>query len=232
MRIPTTSSWRSRAAWTNGCGWSKRISTPKGDPTVPRSSVREELLSAGLETLHRRGFNATSVQDITDAAGAPKGSFYNHFESKEALAAEAVRRYREKGQGAPEHPAGRETAAAATAPKILRKSQPGRHRGWVLGRVPAGKFRGRAVHSELTRSRTRPRGVCRMVRCDCRPDRRGAEGWCHLRDLLAQGVGGVRRPRLGRGHGAGQGGKGQGAAGSVPQGHLLEDPGLSFFRIL
>jgi len=51
-----------------------------------------------LETLHRRGFNATSVQDITDAAGAPKGSFYNHFESKEALAAEAVRRYREKGR--------------------------------------------------------------------------------------------------------------------------------------
>ena len=65
---------------------------------MPRSSVREELLSAGLETLHRRGFNATSVQDITDAAGAPKGSFYNHFESKEALAAEAVRRYREKGR--------------------------------------------------------------------------------------------------------------------------------------
>src|SRR6266550_4218643 len=65
---------------------------------MPRPSVREELLSAGLETLHRRGFNATSVQDITDAAGAPKGSFYNHFESKEALAAEAVRRYREKGR--------------------------------------------------------------------------------------------------------------------------------------
>src|SRR5207248_8274842 len=94
-----------------------------------------------------------------------------------------------EGEGAPEHPAGRETAAAATAPKILRKSQPGRHRGWVLGRVPAGKFRGRAVHPELTRSRTGPRGVCRMVRCDCRRDRRGAEGWCHLRELLAQGVG-------------------------------------------
>lgn len=62
---------------------------------MPRPSVRERILSAGLETLHRKGFNGTSVQDITDAAGAPKGSFYNHFESKEALAAEAVRRYRE-----------------------------------------------------------------------------------------------------------------------------------------
>jgi TetR/AcrR family transcriptional repressor of nem operon len=63
---------------------------------MPRASLREQLLSAGLETLQRKGFNGTSVQDITDAAGAPKGSFYNHFMSKEALAAEAVRRYREE----------------------------------------------------------------------------------------------------------------------------------------
>jgi TetR/AcrR family transcriptional repressor of nem operon len=33
------------------------------------------------------------VQDITDAAGVPKGSFYNHFESKEALGLEALERY-------------------------------------------------------------------------------------------------------------------------------------------
>jgi TetR/AcrR family transcriptional repressor of nem operon len=65
---------------------------------MARPSLREQLLSAGLETFHRRGFNATSVQDITDAAGAPKGSFYNHFESKEALAVEAVRKYRERGR--------------------------------------------------------------------------------------------------------------------------------------
>jgi TetR/AcrR family transcriptional repressor of nem operon len=67
-------------------------------PDMPRPSLREQLLSAGVETLHRRGFNATSVQDITDAAGAPKGSFYNHFESKEALAAEVVVLWREKGR--------------------------------------------------------------------------------------------------------------------------------------
>jgi TetR/AcrR family transcriptional repressor of nem operon len=40
-----------------------------------------------------RGFNACSVQDITDAAGVPKGSFYNHFKSKEALAAEILTQY-------------------------------------------------------------------------------------------------------------------------------------------
>src|SRR5213594_453375 len=63
---------------------------------MPQKNLREQLLSAGVATLHRKGFNGSSVQDITDAAGAPKGSFYNHFESKEALAAEAVREYQEQ----------------------------------------------------------------------------------------------------------------------------------------
>ena len=58
-------------------------------PVMPRPSLREQLLSAGVETLHQRGFNATSVQDITDAAGAPKGSFYNHFESLNEAALKA-----------------------------------------------------------------------------------------------------------------------------------------------
>jgi TetR/AcrR family transcriptional regulator, transcriptional repressor for nem operon len=46
-----------------------------------------------VETLHRKGFNATSVQDITDAAKVPKGSFYNHFESKGEIAVAAPDRY-------------------------------------------------------------------------------------------------------------------------------------------
>ena len=36
------------------------------------------------------------MQDITEAAGAPKGSFYNHFASKEALGAAAVDAYAAK----------------------------------------------------------------------------------------------------------------------------------------
>jgi TetR/AcrR family transcriptional regulator, transcriptional repressor for nem operon len=62
---------------------------------MPRPSVREQLVSSGLETLHAQGFNGCSIQDITDAAGVPKGSFFNHFRSKEALALEALGRYGE-----------------------------------------------------------------------------------------------------------------------------------------
>ena len=60
---------------------------------MAKGNVRERLLDAGLETLHRRGFNGCGVQEITQAAGVPKGSFYNHFESKEALGAAVLDRY-------------------------------------------------------------------------------------------------------------------------------------------
>jgi TetR/AcrR family transcriptional regulator, transcriptional repressor for nem operon len=60
---------------------------------MPRPSVREQIVQAGLKCLSKKGFNGVGVQDITDTAGVPKGSFYNHFESKEALGAEIVDRY-------------------------------------------------------------------------------------------------------------------------------------------
>jgi len=60
---------------------------------MPRPSVKEEIVAAARTLLHERGFNATGVQDITDAAGVPKGSFYNHFKSKEALGVEALELY-------------------------------------------------------------------------------------------------------------------------------------------
>jgi TetR/AcrR family transcriptional repressor of nem operon len=53
-------------------------------------SVREQILAAGMTAFLNRGFNASGVQEITDLAGVPKGSLYNHFASKEALGAEIV----------------------------------------------------------------------------------------------------------------------------------------------
>ncbi len=63
---------------------------------MPKPSVREKIVETALEKFQEQGFNGCGVQDITDAAGVPKGSFYNHFKSKEALAIEVLNRY---GQG-------------------------------------------------------------------------------------------------------------------------------------
>ncbi|MFI6294630.1 TetR family transcriptional regulator C-terminal domain-containing protein [Nonomuraea sp. NPDC050790] len=62
---------------------------------MARRSVRRQIVEAALEQFHTLGYNAAGVKVITDAAGVPKGSFYNHFDSKEALAVEALSRYGE-----------------------------------------------------------------------------------------------------------------------------------------
>ncbi len=60
---------------------------------MSRPSKRAEILRAGVEVLHKRGYGVASVESITDAAGVPKGSFFNHFKSKEEFAAEALAAY-------------------------------------------------------------------------------------------------------------------------------------------
>jgi TetR/AcrR family transcriptional regulator, transcriptional repressor for nem operon len=62
---------------------------------MARPSLREKLASSAVDTLHTHGFKGCSIQDITEAAGVPKGSFFNHFENKEDLAIDALRRYLE-----------------------------------------------------------------------------------------------------------------------------------------
>lgn len=63
---------------------------------MARPSHRQALVDASLEVFRTQGFNGSSVQDLTDAAGVPKGSFYNHFAGKEELAMEALKLYIEE----------------------------------------------------------------------------------------------------------------------------------------
>ena len=60
---------------------------------MPRPSLKDAILDAGLKAMFRTGYNGTSVRDIAAAAGAPQGSFTNHFRSKEAFAREVLDRY-------------------------------------------------------------------------------------------------------------------------------------------
>jgi TetR/AcrR family transcriptional repressor of nem operon len=60
---------------------------------MARASLKEQLVDRSASVFLERGFNAASVNDIVQAAGVPKGSFYNHFASKEALAIEVLRRH-------------------------------------------------------------------------------------------------------------------------------------------
>ncbi|QEZ43059.1 TetR/AcrR family transcriptional regulator [Cupriavidus oxalaticus] len=61
--------------------------------TADKTDIPNRLTKAGRELFSRHGFNATGIQQITDHAGVPKGSFYNHFDSKEAFAAAIIAQY-------------------------------------------------------------------------------------------------------------------------------------------
>jgi AcrR family transcriptional regulator len=52
-----------------------------------RSETRERLFRAALELFAARGFSATKVEDITEAADVGKGTFFNYFPSKEHVLA-------------------------------------------------------------------------------------------------------------------------------------------------
>lgn len=66
---------------------------------MSKRSLREDLLDAGLKVMFRSGYQGASVRDICSAAGAPQGSFTNHFPSKEGFAREVLDRYFAYTQG-------------------------------------------------------------------------------------------------------------------------------------
>jgi TetR/AcrR family transcriptional repressor of nem operon len=65
---------------------------------MPQFTTHSKIVKAGFAVFYAHGFNGSSVQDITEAAGIPKGSFYSHFKSKESLALEVLAVYEKLGR--------------------------------------------------------------------------------------------------------------------------------------
>jgi TetR/AcrR family transcriptional repressor of nem operon len=65
--------------------WPRKKSRQANPPLV-----RSRLLGAAHSLMRRRGYSATSVDDLCAAAGVTKGAFFHHFASKEALAVAAA----------------------------------------------------------------------------------------------------------------------------------------------
>ncbi len=57
--------------------------------------TKQRLLEVGLSMLLERGYNDLGIQALLDATDTPKGSFYHHFEDKEAFALAVVDEYME-----------------------------------------------------------------------------------------------------------------------------------------
>lgn len=64
---------------------------------MPRdaTATRERIMDAAQQEVMKRGFAATSVDAIHEAAGVSRGTFFYHFATKDELARALLRRYAE-----------------------------------------------------------------------------------------------------------------------------------------
>jgi AcrR family transcriptional regulator len=76
-----------------GAPQTTRPSSPSAEDRQARRrrETREKLVRAAQRVMAQKGIDATTIQEITDAADVGFGSFYNHFQSKEAIV-EAIAR--------------------------------------------------------------------------------------------------------------------------------------------
>ena len=50
-----------------------------------KATTKAALVDAGTQLILEQGYHHTGIQDVLQAAGVPKGSFYYYFPSKEAF---------------------------------------------------------------------------------------------------------------------------------------------------
>jgi len=64
-----------------------------------RHESKTRFLQAALQLIRAKGYEAMTVEDICEAAGLTKGSFFHHFDSKEELALAAADYWMEGTEG-------------------------------------------------------------------------------------------------------------------------------------
>lgn len=62
----------------------------------PRKIEKDDALDAAMQTFWRKGYEATSLQDLMQATGLQKGSLYQTFGDKKALFMAAFNRYADR----------------------------------------------------------------------------------------------------------------------------------------
>ncbi len=95
--------------------------------TKPPEARRADLMNAAQRLFLRRGVAATSIEQITEAAGVAKGTFYLYFDTKEAIRAALGERFAQ----------GLLAVIEAAIANVPAADWPGKLDAWARGAVAA-----------------------------------------------------------------------------------------------
>jgi TetR/AcrR family transcriptional repressor of nem operon len=116
-------------------------------PAKHKAEIRERIVAEAARALREEGLDAVSVPRLMQRVGLTHGGFYNHFEDRDALVAEAVARAAaETGEGVFEAHEGDAEAVLATYLSPEHVASPGG--GCVLAALG-----GEAAHADSPRVR-------------------------------------------------------------------------------
>jgi TetR/AcrR family transcriptional repressor of nem operon len=126
------------------------------------AETRRRIVETASRLFRLRGITAVSVADIMDALGLTVGGFYRHFESKEALVAEAidaastemVSRYAKTGEG----PAGAPSATSLVDSYLSKAHLEHAERG-----CPVAALCSEVAHGSVTTKEAFTHSVERLV---------------------------------------------------------------------
>ncbi|WP_426419734.1 TetR/AcrR family transcriptional regulator [Bradyrhizobium genosp. A] len=99
---------------------------------------RDQIVEAAAALFRRHGFDGIGVADLMKAAGFTHGGFYNHFKSKDELAAAAANAAFKKLD--------EETGRIKSVDGIIRRYISRQHRDEVATSCPAATLGGEAAH--------------------------------------------------------------------------------------
>ncbi|GAA1037986.1 TetR/AcrR family transcriptional regulator [Streptomyces murinus] len=92
------------------------MTTPRRDTYTP-----ETLLSVAVQVFNQRGYDGTSMEHLSKAAGISKSSIYHHVSGKEELLKRAVSRALDGLFATLEEPAAREGQAVERLEHVVRR---------------------------------------------------------------------------------------------------------------
>lgn len=149
---------------------------------------RRQIVEKASALFRRKGFDGIGVADLMKAAGFTVGGFYNHFGSKDELAAEATHEAFKKLD--------EETGKIDSTDGIIRRYISRSHRDDVETSCPAAALGGEAAHQADIVKAAFAEGIENWIkRLDESLGRDGLDAGPERRDkaiaLLAQAVGAV-----------------------------------------